>query len=986
MLLIAVRGCWVSKRKRLPSRRRRYVVVSLVVVLATAGASLVVLRHKSDFVELAELRQARESGKPVEVVAQHTEVQRTWANPNGSFRREYSAFPKWVKTSNGWTSVDYTLAKASDGSLAPIAAPNHVTFGPGGDTFLLSMTTGGVKTALSWPTKLPAPTLDGPTATYADVVPDVDLKLTVDAGGPSQVLVVKNAKAAANPALRRFAFEAKVKDGSLGGRDGGLQVLDARGREVAVAPRPQMWDSSGEVVDMKFRHVTGAAADEARVQGPGRGDQVAAVKLDVAADRLTLSPKASLLQGGDVTYPVFIDPQIAPPKFDWAMVSQHSPSTVYYKWSNSNDAQWLGSVGSGYTQRLFWKFEVADLAGANLTKATFTDRALGSADCSTHMVSVWRTNQITPSTNWSNQPGPISGSSELSERNAATGSSCTYPSRPLEFDVEDGAQAAANANVGTSTVTKLTLRLTSDDESSSSSWVWMSQDATLSIVYVFPPKTPTGLALVDPDATCLTAPTAVTIGALAPRASAQVGSLDLDNDNLRMEFQAFAGPTITAGEATVWSEDVGGTSKAGGATTLAGTQFVSATRISGAGGAPLPAGTYVWRARAVKANDPDNYGPWSAQCVFAISDTLVPRPGLDVPAGTVWQVDDSVNVTLKPQETGTIVPANVASYRWSLNSTSAANQVIIPGTPADKRVTVAIKPDRAGPNTLRVWAYDAQGNRSVPQVLTFDTSAGVGVFSARYLLNAQPDSTSIFTDAVGTNTLTTASSLLADRGTYRLEGTPTPLVDKLMHLSGTDSPVTSTSTAVDTSKAFTVSAWVDPQLAAGSPTPPMADMTAVSQGTSTQSVFVLGVGPCTGTNSALKCYRFGVRGASGYTYVTSNRTVIQDALGTSRRMVHLIASISATGKARLYVFADGTIDKTNATLTAPTTTSTAPLVIGAERAASAYTGKWVGNIDTITVMPGVLDSPAAVQLHAKDDERCYVTRTTNDDGLTLCAN
>ena len=71
-------------------------------------------------------------------------------------------------------------------------------------------------------------------------------------------------------------------------------------------------------------------------------------------------------------------------------------------------------------------------------------------------------------------------------------------------------------------------------------------------------------------------------------------------------------------------------------------------------------------------------------------------------------------------------------------------------------------------------------------------------------------------------------------------------------------------------------------------------------------------------------------------------------------------------------------------MSAPTVASNGKLVIGADRAASAFTSKWVGNIDMITVMAGALDAPGAVQLHALDDERCYESRTTNDDGLTLC--
>jgi microcystin-dependent protein len=107
----------------------------------------------------------------------------------------------------------------------------------------------GRSLTLSLPTavaSLPAPTLDGPTATYANILPDVDLKVTADTqGGFSEVLVVKNAHAAANPALATLDFPTHTHNVALSAdAAGNIRAKDTTGRTVFSAPAPLMWDSA----------------------------------------------------------------------------------------------------------------------------------------------------------------------------------------------------------------------------------------------------------------------------------------------------------------------------------------------------------------------------------------------------------------------------------------------------------------------------------------------------------------------------------------------------------------------------------------------------------------------------------------------------------------------------------------------------------------------------------------------------------------------
>lgn len=60
--------------------------------------------------------------------------------------------------------------------------------------------------SLGWPGVLPEPTINGATATYANVMAGVDLELTATAEGYHEVLVVKSAEAAASSELEQVTL------------------------------------------------------------------------------------------------------------------------------------------------------------------------------------------------------------------------------------------------------------------------------------------------------------------------------------------------------------------------------------------------------------------------------------------------------------------------------------------------------------------------------------------------------------------------------------------------------------------------------------------------------------------------------------------------------------------------------------------------------------------------------------------------------------
>jgi hypothetical protein len=147
--------------------------------------------------------RAEATGKAVVATALTTPTSQTTANADGSFTLSQSVAPTRLERDEVWVGLDPTLHTNSDGSISPNATTADVTLsGGGGSGPLATMRGSGHQVSLTMPFSLPVPTLSGNTAIYANVLPSVDLVVTVDPqGGVSDVLVVKTA--AAGPASIR---------------------------------------------------------------------------------------------------------------------------------------------------------------------------------------------------------------------------------------------------------------------------------------------------------------------------------------------------------------------------------------------------------------------------------------------------------------------------------------------------------------------------------------------------------------------------------------------------------------------------------------------------------------------------------------------------------------------------------------------------------------------------------------------------------------
>jgi hypothetical protein len=225
-------------------------VASLVQVVAgSAGVPAHAASGPGDAVaasESAALAKARSSGSPVEVGALRGESREVYAQPDGTFEAVQHLRPVRTRQGGKWVPIDTTLKKRADGSVGPVASSVDLTFSGGGNTPMATMTVAGRRLSLSWPGTLPAPELDGSTATYRDVIDGVDLQLHADVDGFSHVLVVKNRQAAQDPRLATLTFTTATSGVTMAGDgSGGLRATDTGGGGAVFEARGHLGAPTG---------------------------------------------------------------------------------------------------------------------------------------------------------------------------------------------------------------------------------------------------------------------------------------------------------------------------------------------------------------------------------------------------------------------------------------------------------------------------------------------------------------------------------------------------------------------------------------------------------------------------------------------------------------------------------------------------------------------------------------------------------------------
>jgi hypothetical protein len=839
-------------------RRRTLAVATALAALLTTGMSGVPVGERTsaaaaeagDSPALTQNQariKAAKSGKPVEILSLRDERSTTVANPDGTFTTTEYVQPIRTRKNGTWTDIDTTLVEQKNGTYAPKAALTAMSFSGGGDTTFAEIEKDGRTLSLDWPAKLPKPKLDGSTATYANVLPEVDLKVTASAEGFSHILVVKNAKAAANPKLAEL--ELPVESSSLKlseSAGGGLTATDTgSGGTVFEAPQPVMWDSGDEAA-------TAPAGENAET--PPEGAQIADVAVDVTSDSVTLTPDADLLTNEDTVYPVYIDPVVKTAnRTGWTMVSSENstaefwkfdddegvgrcPSDVSYRCSSSNDVK-----------RQFFAIPTGTFEDKDIVSAEFAVTLVHTYSSSAREVQLARVNStgasaISSSTNWSNQPS--SKETVAAKSPTDTAGSCTSTNQNVRFGVTSTVQKAADNGWDTTT-----FRLKAGSESDTSYWKRFCGNAHLEVTYNRPPLVPDQDDLqMKPGGLCEYGSATEHYVTEAPRVSTVIrdydhGDTGANSESLQAQFKVWwtdgSGNTVThyattAKKSTVdssWSDQTG----------VATFFYTIGSDVSGDGeaGFSVPQNTTI--AWAVRGYDQQSYGPWSTdggqtRCEF-IYDTSKPKSAAvssaQYPDDETWHagVGDYGSFTMDSPS------ADVTGYSYYFTGPQADNtKKPVAAESTGGPATIRWMPPSEGTYTLHVSAIDGAGNpQKTPTSHVFLVSDGRAPVAAWTLGDAQGSST-----AAGSGDATNATA-----GSGVMFGAQGPLgsADTAASFDGTanaylqavdDTDPAPDKFPIDTSGTFSVSAWVM------LPSLPTENVTVVSQDGTAEPGFELG--------------------------------------------------------------------------------------------------------------------------------------------------
>ncbi|MFC4503263.1 MULTISPECIES: LamG domain-containing protein [Streptomyces] len=911
--------------------------------------------------EQQALAVAKDSGKKTEVVGARTERREIFAEPDGTFTaREYT---EPVRTVQGgkWVPVDATLVKRSDGSWGPKAATVDLSFSAGqaGEPFV-TMQRAGREFALTWPYgKLPAPSVEGDTATYTDALPGVDLTVRAEADGFGHLLVVKTPEAAADPRLATLDL-GMATDGLKVTEDssGAILAEDAVvGGTVFEAGKPAMWDSAAVAETATRQQGPKAVAKalksapatpktpKAALEGPGGGGKVAPLGVELRKGKLRLVPDQKLLKGTDTVFPVVIDPiQRTTSRTAWTGVMSGMPSEQDWKYSGSagvgkcpTDYNPVSCNGVG-TRRVMFTMPLSFYKGKQILGATFSARVehIYSASPTAEPIQLYRIGgqnyNVTSSSDWSNTKDDWADYLQTVDK-AISPTSCSSQAN-LHF--ESGASGELTSEIKTAAAggwNSMTLGLRAADESRFAEWKRICGNAYLSVSYNnLPRQIKTSDMSTDPGGVCKWGTSRPYVDT-PPKLRAVASDPDHGNgqtDKVKVEFKIEWGGT-TPGSYTYTTKDA--------LSPTANTKFEHTVKSS------IPQNTVIyWSARA---NDGDGNGPWSSdgdpaqRCEFIYDKTWPGKPNVlskQYPSDTVYHdgVGTYGTFTFSPNPNDAIPDTDVVKYQYSFDG--AALTTLTPTTGGGS-VSAQWVPTRAGRHVLEVIAID-KATHAASNSYDFLVAEGRPVVGQ---WNLADEAGGEAHDESGEYSATAGSAVA-----FGVDG-PGGKADKAAHFDGTaESYLDANETVLDSAKSFSVSAWVRP-------TALDRNMTVISQDGTGEPGFTLGY------DASAQTWKFSVPvndvdSLGEWKAVSTGISVVKD------QWVLLTGVYDAqkTGGPQLQLYINK--DLKASTARRSVWKSYGPLQIGRATAKSGYNDNFTGDLAEVRVFDRVVSATEVSEL------------------------
>ncbi|MBP2478605.1 hypothetical protein JOF53_007477 [Crossiella equi] len=731
--------------------------------------------------EVAASAAARQQNKPVQVAAKTTESSEVVANPDGTFTRTEHVSPVRAKRGESWVPIDLSLRTRPDGLVEPAASPVELRLSGGGTTQPLAVLgRDGREVGLGWDGPLPTPVLSADTATYREVYPGADLVVRATRTGFSQLLVVKNAEAAKNPKVRKVVFNSHTRNLTLGLEGGArarsaaaaqtgtdLKAVDNQGQVVFTGEASRMWDSSGE----------GTHTD--RLTGPSQGGREAAMGVELAGSTLAVLPDAGFLDTAETRFPVYIDPEY------WWNGARNHHTVVQDGWPNEENYDRrdgdLNELKAGYAydwrsgkwirSRSYVELNLTGVHDKIIHNAWFAADLFHSGGCEgDRPTEVHVTNGIDRHTTWNRQP---QWTGHLGNINHTNNSEVCPRAQHTELPIADMVRTGV-----TERWSNLTLLLKAANEGDKLAWRRFNVNTPRLIVnYNSRPNPPVELSMEDGQIPCVRGANRPVVFTKTPSLRARLS--DPDNGIMDAGFRILKGTP----EQHTWNgQDYKADDVPSG----------SFARVVVPAGVITETGqVYTWH---LWSGDHE-VSSWSEMCEFTVDNTRPTPPAVsseDYPTGGARGGAGQTG-TFHLKANGV---ADVAYYRYTFTE----DQVGVPVTRVEAAgiggdAAIRFTPTLERPQWLSVQSFDRADNPSEVVHYGFIVARNeptIAGLAAHWRLDGD------LTDASGKNRpLNPSSTPVSAEGHIGKAGTFNGTSDHLRRPA-----------FVDTSKSFSVSAWV----------------------------------------------------------------------------------------------------------------------------------------------------------------------------------